>query len=447
MTSSVIQNIQKLLINGSNPSVFPEVSSEETLNYLVVDGVLAPSHGKQFVDNFDSEVDAAYKSDQTGRWYIVAGNSLYQIDQIGFLSKIATIPKTLRNISFAENVNNQIAITTGSALYVFNTEDNTLTEVESANGLQINSPNSCCVIDNIIIVSERNGTTFQLSNANNALIFQDIVLQFTANAGNIVTVSEIDNTLFVIGNSAIERWVTTPNGDEVFNKDNVYLEPYGLAFQDSFVNKFNMSIGIFTSKSGNLRTMFLTSSSSGFKTISTPGITKKMKQYGSVINADLYEIDEYLYYEVVFSEGRSFIYNFNSEIWTESTSPFEQVISFDTSDYAAYGNSIYKIIPYSNDQLKKRKTPFILKQDFGRFNPSNVRFWFNNKKREKGIINLLGTQDNVKNITLNHRQVDGKLIYDSVKYDIYPTSYQFSFIIETYMNVIWRGMYGEMHNG
>ena len=256
--------------------------------------------------------------------------------------------------------------------------------------------------------------------------------------------SEIDNTLFVIGDSAIERWVTTPNGTEIFNKDNVYLEPYGLITQKSFVNKFNMSIGWFKSKSGSIRTMVLTSGSQGFRTISTPGITKKMQQFGSVINADLYEIDENIYYELVFN-GRSFIYNFNSQTWTESTEPLEQVVSLTSGDFAASGSFFYKITPYNNSSLKRRQSPFILRPDFGRFNASNVRFWFNNKNHEVGVVNLSGTLNNVRNITLNHRKVSGRLIYDSVKYDVYPSGYQFSFILETYMNVIWRGMHGEMY--
>ena len=78
-----IPNSQKLLINGSNPSLFPEVSNEETLNFLVVDGVLVPSHGRIEESSFGAPVDGAYKSDQTNKWYVVAGEGFFEVNNQG----------------------------------------------------------------------------------------------------------------------------------------------------------------------------------------------------------------------------------------------------------------------------------------------------------------------------------------------------------------------------
>jgi hypothetical protein len=450
MASQFLQNSNALFIGGSNPSIYPNISDEETRNLLVLDGSLVPAHGKNDFFDLDNIVGKFYISDKKGVLYIIAKNSGYTLTKAGVITKEFFLPISENNISISENIDGRLSITTGNALYVV--DGSSVTHITDSSGLKINNPNSCVSIDNFVFVSDRFTSQFQISKPNDPESYDNnVIYTFESKAGNIVALAEIDRTLFVIGSSAMERWVIV-GGTEIVKRDNVFLEPYGLTSEKSLVDKFNMIVGLFKSKSGGLRVMVMDSSSPVMKTISTPGIIKKMQSVGEVISSDLYEIDEQLYYEIVFDDPTneveeycSFIYCFNSKFWIESDSPFSQVSSIGGKDYGAFRNKVYELTLYENNMKKTRKTKPIFMENMKNFDMSTIRLFYTNPRLESGDVLLFTYLNGASTASEQHEKIIS-YPYGVVNFSS-GTAYQCSFKMETYKNIAWRAMSGEINYG
>lgn len=434
-------NTTQLLIGGSKPSVFTSVSDESTINLLVVEGVLSPGHGKfpsdvSTVDN----IDKIYKSDKSKLIYLVANEVFYQFSNTGVLKELFSIQDTLKNISFSENLNKEISITTGKALYFYNYQTGSSGEVTSSNGLKITTPVHSVMVDTITFVFDGLTSQFQASSVNSATDYtNNKTFEFETKPGNIVAAAVIDRTIFVIGENNIERWVVV-GGDQILQRDNVFNIDQGLLEKNSFSNKLDMFAGIFTSKDGGAVISYFSRGFSDLKPISSAGILKKILNSGEVVNSDIYEIDDQVYYEITF-DSYSYIYNFNSEEWTESTSPRNQVFSISSKYYTSYKNYVYIMSLYNNLEKKIRKTsPVFWGKNLSTFTLGHVRFFFSNPNLEKDDVFISGSSDGVTNVVEWSEKIDGQNFFSCVSRLFNNTFYQFSFLIETYSNVIWRTM-------
>lgn len=449
MAKIAFPNPIQFLIDGSQPSLFPEVCQSITENYLVIEGCLVPSHGKTKAQSLGGAIQKIYKSTKEETVYLIAGNAGYVLNTLGTLDKTFTLLLSLGDIQIDENLNSELGITTGSAYYVYNYSTHTLTLVPSVdtNGFIIVNPCSIIMIDTIFFIADSKTNTFQASAPNNATDFTTNFannrFQFTSRPDNIQTLAQSDRTMFVIGFNSVERWVVI-GGLQLLNRDNVFLLSYGLYDKKSFADKFNMFAGIFASKDGDTKVQAFRSGQEGFTTISTPGIVKQMLAAGAVVNADLYEIDSHLFYECVFAKG-SFIYNFTNNKWTNSTSPFEQVVFFNSINYAAAETHLYQITPYTNDQLKRRITiPAFISPKYDRFNINQCFLWFSNRLLEKGEVFIGAILDGVGRIVIQQPEIDGENYYAVVSREFNIDCFQFALVLETYLNIKWRAFSAEV---
>lgn len=445
-----MSNVSQWLIAGSNPSILPLVSNETTENYLVIEGCLAPNHGVQNGKDIPENITRVYKSDKTGAIYFVAENSFYTFEPTGVITRIDEISDTLNKISFSENLNSQITIATGSALYVYNySTAKGLQKVTTAQGLQINEPISCIDIDTITFVADSKTSMFQASSPNNALDFSNNeTFQFESKAGNIKGLAEVDRTLFVIGDSAVERWVVV-GGQQLINRDNVFLLPYGLYDEASLADDFNMFVGLFSSKKGGLQVLAYESASEGFKPLTPSGgglVKRMMALQESVTSADLYEVDQVIFYELAF-ESRSFIYNFANETWAESTAPKTAVFYLSETPYVAANNSIYELTPYTNTLRKRRVcAPQFLDKNLVRSTMGDVKIFYSNPSLEKASIMFSGSKNQAENVVSQTISVDESLYFGSVARYYETDCVQFAPEFSTTSNLILRGMTATVEN-
>lgn len=445
--NAVIPDQTNWFIGGSQPSLFQEISNCSTENYLVMEGSLVPSHGKgSAITSFNANVDRTYKSNKTGNVYVVAGTTGYYVDSSLKSDSIFSIPKTLGTIDISENLNGELGISTGSAFYDFDYLTGDIVEVTEAMGLTITTPIACACVDTIMFVGDGLTSTIQASKPNNAKDFtNNQTFKFESKADNLVSIGVIDRTLFFIGETIVERWVVS-GGDALLSRDNVFLYEYGLQSKLSFANDVGRFVGLFTTKKGGLQVACMMAGSEQFVNLTqnNAGLIKKIANSGRVINATIYEIDNYVYYELT-TQTRSFIYNFTTQTWTESTSPFTQVQYIGTTYCGTYLNTLYPITLYENDQFKRRLTqPTFPNEKLKRGTVGQIKLWYNNINLEKGIVKIGGTRDQIDFIAEDNEIIDGQNIFACVSRCFGMDYFQFSMLIETYLNIKWRAIDSEV---
>lgn len=349
-------NAKQQLIGGSNPNIFPWISDETSQNYMTVNGVLSPCHGKQANPTpLNGNVRTIYRSIFTGDVYIVSGSSIDRLDSTGAINYVGTINANESAVYFAENESDQMLIVDGTNAYVYNTKTGDFTKRPyDASAFPIKEPNCVKVINNIAFVSSSVTPEILPSNANDFNSFQaDQIITFEGEPDLISSMAVINKNLYVVGQNHWERFVPTPGGSSLLTPSQILSGEYGLVSNKSFANKFKMAVGLFNNKQGSTQVRMLDGSNPDLQTISTPGVIRKILAQGSVYNADLYEIDGIRFYELSF-KTMSFIYNFSSREWSYSTSPFDQVVYYNDIHYGARLAELYKVNYYENDQLKTR---------------------------------------------------------------------------------------------
>lgn len=437
MFNTYLSKASSAFISGSSPSIFTETNDSTCLNLLAIDGVLAPMHGfKKKIGSIVGKISKIYKSDKSKNVYFEASGSLYQLDELGDINLIASIEETLGNIAFSENLNNEITITTGKAVYSYNYQTNSSEKV--VNGLKITLPVHNVMVDTITFVFDGSNSTFQASKPNSSTDYtNDKTFVFETKPGNIVAAAVIDRTIFVIGENNIERW-SVIGGDQLLQRDNSFNIDNGLLQKNSYVNKLDMFCGIFTAKDGGAQISYMARGMFSLKAISSPGILKKIINSGTVLNSDIYEIDDQVYYEIV-TDGGSFVYNFNQDSWSESTQARQQVVEIKNIYYAANNDSIYEIDLYKNDQEKIRKTPFLAESKLIRpFTLGHTRFFYSNKNLEKGNVYIGGTQDGINYVVEHKASCDGSKPFAVASRIFNLDCYKVAFMLRTKLNVIWQ---------
>ncbi len=444
MPKTYLHNATRFFLNGSGPSLFKEVSDESAINYLLIDECLVPSHGKINPSQLPGPIRKIYQSQKDATVYLVCGASFCRMNSDGSIETLFVMTKTQGDIQIAENENSEIGITTGNSYWVYNYSTQASTLVGAEYGFTLANPNSIVCIDTIFFISDAFTSRFTASQPNNALLWTPAqVFAFDSKPDNIMTLAFVDRVLFVIGRVGVERWVVI-GGEQLLNRDNVFLLAYGLYDKQSLADKFNMFVGIFAAREGQPKVQLFQGNGQGYQELSTPGIVKKMLASGPLINSDLYEIDSHIYYEAYFQNG-SFIYNFKNKSWTQATNGFEQVVFVNGSTYAASGSNIYTVTPYDNDQLKTRRSPPAFPdQKFGRFTIGKCSCWYSNAKAEAGEVLIFSNRDGVTDDVIDRVNVDGQEYYSLVSREFNTDCFQFSLIVQTYLNIKWRAFSAEV---
>jgi len=355
-------DITKQLLSGSTPSIFRNTNKSATINYLIIDGKLVPSHGKGKVTDTGAEIREHFVSKASDVVYIVSGASFGSFSITGAFNPIFTIAQSNDVVRISENLKGEILITDGTNAYIYNHNTGTnATLNKTNNNFDIADPIDSVMVDSVFICASRTNRFIQTSDPDNGLNWSS-TQQFLYESfeDQIQALALIDRVLFVVAELAIERWTVNTNITSAtapfLVRDNMYLEEYGLVERKSFVNQFNRAVGIFASRNGGERVMVLSDGQGTLKEISNPGIIKEIRNSGTVISSELYEIDGVLLYELTLEKSKvftSFIYNFSNGTWTQTTSPFQKVVYTGTNYFGSLQENIYELTLYENDQTKQ----------------------------------------------------------------------------------------------
>jgi len=251
-----------------------------------------------------------------GRTFVVTKTSVLYIKDDGTYVVVGTILNSGQTVEIDENIQNQIGIVDGKKMYVYDQRTSDFATLGSAQGFNITSPISICVLNGIAIVLDRVSNTWVISGVNNMLQFP--VWNFPTISSQCtqgMSVRVMNNNLHILGTTGVERWVPqTSNSPFMFPfvKDNNYFIPYGPR-STAAVSLGKNEIFFF---SYNFTPMVL--NANGYQDLLKPsdGFARIVSQYGDVDDCIasyvLFRDYEFLYMTFP-DEGISWVYNRTSQ--------------------------------------------------------------------------------------------------------------------------------------
>jgi hypothetical protein len=476
-----IMDLKDYFINGSNQSVLLQISKEMTLNYILFEDCMVPTHGidTDSIQETNGNVQYIYKSPFYGVYVfssiVVDGiyqTTVYFLNSSNFL-EVVSEGEIIGDgiIQVAENnaePNTQIGIVTGTGYYYM--VDNVVTHVpQGTENFTFSEPSSIIMVDNIFFVSDKATSGVQATAVNNATTFQEnVVFYYQSDPSPLISLARSQRVIYFIAQYGIERWTVT-GGLQLLTRDSVYFESYGIYYNRSLSTKLNYIIGMFASNDGDPKVIVYIEGSDKENIISTPGIVERMLAMGDCISSDIYEIDSYIYYEIVFDgigvidfvsgneiiypNGYSFIYCFNNGKWTESTQPRNQVCRFNDVNYGAVSNQFFNIKKYWNDQVKYRIMPNgFFSKDFKNFTVGVTRFFLTNPQTPPGIagdtmVQIGYSVDGTMQGVIKEQFIVEQSNYSWVTRAFSVNNFQFSAVLWTSTNVYWRAATSEIRYG
>lgn len=430
------------LTQGTAPAVETNVSNAEMINYIVLDNVVYPGHGKIFPIASPGKSRAVYNSSSQNCLYVVNADEFGCLDEIGIFSLLGRINTKNSNVSIAVNPASQVLIADGDSCYVYSVSPKSFFNLSTIPSFSITNPVSAIMVDTIFFVA--GGRQVQASEPNNGLAWDSDTFAYESGEDEIVALAVIDRVIFFISQFNIERWVinqSTAVGAPLLVRDNVFLIESGLTDSKSFVNDFNIAIGLFSSRSGGDGVRMLTRGSNDLIDLTTPGLIRKMRSMGEVDSATLYEITGIRYYEITFKSSEqvlhSFIYNFSNKKWSESTQPSQKVGSVGNVSYAANGSNYFRISEYRNNLVKKiRTSPVNFPGDGATLTEAMLRVKIKESEDILHPIRLGGYYDGINRFSpRDHYLVKGAFIQNVSSYPrIDVLSYDF--LVETQSNCV-----------
>lgn len=187
-------------------------------------------------------IRAVHYTPYGGGFYIVVANTaVYRVGLSGTINLLGQITYTGKAVKIDENLQNQVGIVDGGGnyLYVYDQQKELFQKVSTSFGIDTRLATivGIVVINTFAILISREGY-FQLSDVNNMLIWPaNYVNEMESTLTIGVGVATLDNNLYILGSTGIERWepsITNPYGFP-FTRDSNYRSDYGAISAGSIV--------------------------------------------------------------------------------------------------------------------------------------------------------------------------------------------------------------------
>lgn len=200
---------------------------------------------------------AIFQSTFNNRLIVVTQNEVLYIENNG-INKAGDITGTNNPIRLDENTQNEVTIVNGADAYVFQQRTNGFSVLSAAvNGFDIENPVDVAVLDTLTVVVGGTDKKWIVSEADNALNYDANEVIVTDNSlGNLTGVRELNNNLFIFGDSGVQRWVPSVErfeGDFPFSQDPTYRDDFGCVSTASLTAGNNELF--YLSKEGQVRMM------------------------------------------------------------------------------------------------------------------------------------------------------------------------------------------------
>lgn len=177
---------------------------------------------------------------QNNRTFAVGGTGFYEILQSREAVLRGTVAADSRPATMAGNGTNgnQVMVTSGGQGYIFNLNDNTLTQITD-DGFP--TPVEMCVfIDTYFVVLKRASNQFNWSAVLDGLTWNALdFAQTSLTSDQKLAIAASHRNLFVMGSERTEIWVSTPDGPSTFAPPGNTLIEHGIEAPYSLINLDN----------------------------------------------------------------------------------------------------------------------------------------------------------------------------------------------------------------
>lgn len=241
------------------------------------------------------------------------------------LGNVATPPLSPGQVCLSA-INDQIIIATGGIAYLYVISTNTLTALTTANFPNSTGFPANCIkvigISSFFVALQPNSNFFYVSNASDGTTWS--VLNFAAassNYGNLVSLGNLADQLFVFGENSTELWYpTAAQFPFATTPGNAFM--YGCIAPQSVSNVHNSLVWLDQAEGGGIRVVTATVGNNPV-VVSNEGLNQELASYSTVIDAIgfsyIHRGNEF--YEIAFpTQGKSWLLNTSTAKWSETRS-------------------------------------------------------------------------------------------------------------------------------
>lgn len=251
--------------------------------------------------------------------------SITSTGTVTILGTVATPPLSPQNVSLSA-INDQIIIATGGVAYIYIISTTTLTALTVANfpnstGFPVNCT-KVIGISSFFVALQPNSNFFFVSNASDGTTWS--VLNFAAassNYGNLVSLGNLADQLFVFGENSTELWYPTPaQFPFATTPGNAFM--YGCIAPQSVALVHNSLVWLDQAEGGGIRVVTATVGNNPV-VVSNEGLNQELSSYSTVTDAIgisfIHRGNEF--YELGFpTRGKSWLLNTSTGKWSETQS-------------------------------------------------------------------------------------------------------------------------------
>lgn len=368
-TSQQVLEVPLKIVGGNKYGRYKKISAEQTFNMMISDSALVDYAGYQAVlaltNNPNGQGRGAHSSTIRNYIVVVVDNAVFTVTVVGTNPLTAIYAATFRGILatsegevyISENNNNQIALSDGLHIYIFNTLTLafTIAPIDFVPGFLSfqNSRFICASIGEAV---------WRLSDFSNGLLWPDD----SSHVGLLQTKPDTvqaavpmpgrGNTLFLFGTTVGEQWNDTGAAlfpyqrQSSFNLDYGCINPSSIAYQGNYI----VWIGI--SEEAGPVVMYTTGGD--IKEISTDGIDYLFSTLQSPEDCSgfLVKVDGHLFYQFTFkSDNISLILDMNTETFFTVT---DENLNYHIARKIVYFDNNYYFVSYNDGNLYAFGTSF-----------------------------------------------------------------------------------------
>jgi hypothetical protein len=314
-------NPQKInLVGGHNPNKVRKLSNETLTNWSVSLNnnlmSLVPTPGfTKIKDTLSKNIPSRgiFKSDLLDIVIIIIGNNVYTFDASDNLNLLQQIDTKVGDVYFAENDLDQIAISDGLFIYIYNTSDLTFVKATNTDGTALPfTPGTLTYNDTYFISNDPTSNKFYISQTQDGTKWGTLD---ETNDNNIksktVAVASLPQLLFIFGENITNSYYDTAGIDFPYSINRGVSYGYGCLNPATVSSSNGMIIWLGTNK--NINPVILSTSGSELNIISNESIDNLLSNLKSPedSNGFLYQFSNHLFYRLNFpTDNLSLIYDF-----------------------------------------------------------------------------------------------------------------------------------------
>jgi len=359
--SQNIQEVQLKVVGGNKFGRYPKISVEQTWNFIVSDNALVPYAGYKNVLNVGgTNVGRDIFSSIPGNLMLgVWGSQVFVISTALVATFVGSLTTTTGDVFIEENNNQEIAITDGVHIYVYNWGSGLFSTSDVTPGFTLpvglDNPGYISFQNGRLIVVDTDSSNWYLGKFNDALTWTGTGTYIGALQSKPDRVQAAvptpggGNNLCLFGHAVVEQWqdigaATFPyQRSSTFNVDFGCLNASSIAALDTYI------VWLSASETSGATVMIINGSNA--KSISTDGLDFKLAELTNPTNCTgfLFRQDGHVIYQFCFPDDNlSYALDLNTNLFFTVT---DERLNYHPARNVVFFNDNYYFVSLKNPNL------------------------------------------------------------------------------------------------